>query len=288
MSLKSSLQRSHWAGGQARGLENFLIQERPSHGTFWTISKGEGSQKAVNADPRAFLAARQAKGQTAHTCGNVRQDLLIPLASGRDTRPRTAAPAGAARVQPALTAGAAPQRARWPEAAHLRAVRPCLPFPALHAAATSVSTVAKPFGVPVVREALQLQHSPRPAPADPHPREAVPVLKCGKEFHLEVQLSDSSEIAPVQPGGVDLCKLSSHWQGFGLAAAARAQKDVLSTWHRRQDQHGDWIVSPRDPTCAFQVLPTTRGSPGLPPCPSHHDLVACWIQCGCEAYLWTN
>ena len=39
------------------------------------------------------------------------------------------------------------------------------------------------------------------------------MLKVREELHLEVQLSDSSEIAPVQPGGVDLCKLSSRWQG---------------------------------------------------------------------------
>ena len=31
--------------GRLGSLENFLIQERPSHGTFWTISKGEGAQK---------------------------------------------------------------------------------------------------------------------------------------------------------------------------------------------------------------------------------------------------
>ena len=171
----------------------------------------------------------------------MRQDLLIPLASGEtpghaQRRLRGVWP----RVQPALTAGAAPQRARWPEAAHLRAVRPCL-HSALHAAPPPACPQwREAFWVPVVREALQLQHSPRPAPADPHPREAVPVLKVREEFHLEVQLSDSSEIAPVQPGGVDLCKLSSHWQGelrAGCCSKEGPRRMSSARGTAEQDQH---------------------------------------------------
>lgn len=55
--------------GRLGSLENFLIQERPSHGTFWTISKGEGSQKGSKCGPELFCSREtNAKGQTAHTC----------------------------------------------------------------------------------------------------------------------------------------------------------------------------------------------------------------------------
>lgn len=55
--------------GRLESLENFLIQERPSHGTFWTISKGEGAQKSSKWGPDLFCSREtNAKGQTAHTC----------------------------------------------------------------------------------------------------------------------------------------------------------------------------------------------------------------------------
>ncbi|MXQ93637.1 hypothetical protein E5288_WYG022307 [Bos mutus] len=55
--------------GRLGSLENFLIQERPSHGTFWTISKGEGAQKGGKWGPELFCSREtNAKGQAAHTC----------------------------------------------------------------------------------------------------------------------------------------------------------------------------------------------------------------------------
>ncbi|XP_070320527.1 zinc finger protein 251-like isoform X2 [Odocoileus virginianus] len=55
--------------GRLGSLENFLIQERPSHGTFWTISTGEGAQKGSKWGPDLFCSRdTNAKGQTAHTC----------------------------------------------------------------------------------------------------------------------------------------------------------------------------------------------------------------------------
>ncbi|XP_006045230.1 zinc finger protein 485 isoform X2 [Bubalus bubalis] len=55
--------------GRLGSLENFLIKERPSHGTFWTISKGEGAQKGGKWGPELFCSREtNAKGQAAHTC----------------------------------------------------------------------------------------------------------------------------------------------------------------------------------------------------------------------------
>ena len=74
------------------------------------------------------------------------------------------------------------------------------------------------------------------------------MLKVREELHLEVQLSDSSEIAPVQPGGVDLCKLSSRWQGELRAGCCckegpRRMSSARGTAQSETSMR-DWIVSP--------------------------------------------
>lgn len=89
------------------------------------------------------------------------------------------------------------------------------------------------------------------------------MLKVREELHLEVQLSDSSEIAPVQPGGVDLCKLSSRWQGERRAGCCcKEGPRRMSLAHgaaQSETSMRDWTVSPSETNVRISRLSHNEG-----------------------------